>query len=103
MSEKCWCGKELEPHIYDAPYRDAGVLPVIECPEHGQPGGVTSLQARAEAAEAERDRLRAAIAKTEEMSDFAFYADPYKTLPAMREILRGAVTFPPDPEEKPTP
>ncbi len=103
MSDKCWCGKYMACVLYETPWRDAGVQPMIECPEHGQPGGVTSLQARAESAEAERDRLRAAIAKTEEMSDFAFYADPYKTLPAMREILRGAVTFPPDPEEKPMP
>ncbi len=61
MIPKCWCEKVLE-RLRRAEYRtDDDPWTWYQCPEHGYPDSAQSWKARAESAEAERDRLMEVI------------------------------------------
>ncbi len=65
MTNKCWCEEPLVAVLLRTPWRDAGVQPVLHCPEHGDLDSRASLVARAEKAEASVVLLRKALVSIE--------------------------------------
>ena len=61
MTNKCWCEEPLVTVLLKTPWRDAGVQPVLHCPEHGDLDSRASLEARAKKAEAQRDAAMALL------------------------------------------
>ncbi len=94
MNEKCWCGELLATILLRTPWRDAGVQPMLHCPEHGDQDSRASLEARAKKAEADAETAWGIIKRIARLlPEGARPFDLYATAERVAEIVAERDAF----------